>query len=30
MLEGLGSQGVLGCLKHFPGHGRARGYVTQS
>ena len=25
MLEGLGSQGVLGCLKHFPGHGRARG-----
>ena len=25
MLEGLSSHKVLGCLKHFPGHGRASG-----
>ncbi|MFC1886205.1 glycoside hydrolase family 3 protein [Thermodesulfobacteriota bacterium] len=25
MVEGLRVHGVLSCLKHFPGHGRARG-----
>ena len=25
MLEGLRSHGVIGCLKHFPGHGRVGG-----
>jgi beta-N-acetylhexosaminidase len=25
MLAGLGAHGVLGCLKHYPGHGRVMG-----
>lgn len=25
MLEGLRQHGVIGCLKHFPGHGRVSG-----
>ena len=24
-LEGLGSEGIWGCCKHFPGHGSAKG-----